>query len=328
MPSLHAPRPPAIPVSDLVQRLALAPLQSHKLLALHPLLDPEAARRGAPRWIPLADAFAAGTVRVGELPDGARVPHVLVENDGAQAVLVLFGEELRGALQNRVVNASFLVPPHGRVVLDVSCVEMGRWSRRGAASFRSGDVVLSTSLRNAMLKKVSASRARTGRFHADQGEVWKEIERRFEGSGARSDSRAYADYVASRARDLREIADLFRPLDGQVGFVATMGDAIVGAEIVGHPGVFARVFHALLHAYAIDAVDASLVRASGPVAAPRFDAPEPFLAALGAADGTVADSLGHGKDLRLEGEGVCGCALVADDVVVHLTAFPSAAEPA
>lgn len=314
------------PLAGFLLQLALAPRQSHKTLALHPLLDSAAARRGPPPWISLADALAAGSLRVDELPQGASVPHVFVENDGAQPVLILFGEELLGAQQNRVVNASFLAPPRERVVLDVSCVEQGRWSRHAGERFRAGDLVLSSSLRSFMLKKVTTSRSRTGRFHADQGEVWNEVARRLSSSGTRSASQAYADYAETRARDLREIVAAFRPLPGQVGFVAAIGDEIVGAEIVGHPAVFASVFDRLLRAYAIDAVDASFVRRAEPDRTPRFDAPEPFLAALGAASGTVAPSLGLGQDLRLEGGGVCGCALVAGEVV-HLTAFPSAPEP-
>lgn len=110
-------------------------------------------------------------------------------------------------------------------------------------------------------------------------------------------------------------------------FVACIGDEIAGAEAIGRPEVFRASFQALLRAYAIAAVDAALVkeREAGPRASrPRFEAPEPFPAALAQAPFTRGRSLGLGDDLRLEGQGVAGCALV-HGALVHPTAFPALA---
>ena len=317
------------PVADLLSHLALAPRQAHKTLTLWPLVSrPDAPPSRAPAYAALADALDAGTLHVDELRGGAQVPHVAVENRGELAVLVLFGEELRGAMQNRIANASFLVGPHARVDIDVSCVEQGRWSRASAASrFAASRSLVSNHLRRKMAARVAVSRERLGRFVADQSEVWSEVERRVAGSGTRSATRAYADYASTRTRDLDEIAAAFRAVPRQVGCVAAVGDEVTGLEVVGRPEVFARVFAGLLRAYAIDAVDVALLRedlprlGSDPIQR-RFDAPEPFLAALGDTRPRVGPSLGLGEDVRLAGAGVCGCALVAGDVV-HLTAFPA-----
>src|SRR4029453_2780554 len=114
--------------------VSLAPRQAHKSLTLWPLV-----RGGAPstalEYITLSEAFARGQIAIDELQKGATVPHVQATNRGAVAVLVLFGEEIQGAKQNRIANASFLVPPHEEVILDVSCVEHGRWARRRGPPF-------------------------------------------------------------------------------------------------------------------------------------------------------------------------------------------------
>lgn len=52
----------------------------------------------------------AGSLRVDEIDKGGSVSHVRVVNQGKRPVLFLFGEEIRGAKQNRVANATFLVP--------------------------------------------------------------------------------------------------------------------------------------------------------------------------------------------------------------------------
>jgi hypothetical protein len=110
-----------------------------------------------------------------------------------------------------------------------------------------------------------------------------------------------------------------------VGFVAAIGDGVVGIEAIGSPRTFEQSFRALLRAYAIDAVDASLVNEldeSVVRGGPQFDAPEPFLEALARAPFTTGPSLGAGADLRLEGPAVTGCAL-AHEGLVHLNAFPA-----
>ena len=107
--------------------------------------------------------------------------------------------------------------------------------------------------------------------------------------------------------------------------MAAIGDEIVGLEAIGRAEVFARAFDGLLRSYLVDAVDAAHVRERERSPAVRFDAPEAFLAALAAAPATERPSLGLGGDLRLQGGGVAGCALVhgpaGPAAVVHLTAF-------
>ncbi|MDH3213168.1 MAG: hypothetical protein OEM05_11845 [Myxococcales bacterium] len=308
------------------------PRQFHKALSLWPLLPaPDAPRPNGLEYVPLADALEDGFVSVQEVDASGSVPHVRVENRAATAVLVLFGEELRGAKQNRVANASFLLPPREERVIDVSCVEQGRWGRRRGffaaedLCFGASAGTLSSAIRRKMLKKVSRSRARTGTYDADQGEVWESVSERLAQSGVRSPSEAYADYARSRQSDIGEMAQSFHVMKdaGQVGFVAAIGDEIVGLEAIGRGDVFARAFPTLLHAYAIDAADAAQLREPGRL---RFESPQAFLAAVASAPARSGASLGMGQDLRLESDAVEGCALVANGALVHLTAFPHAAD--
>ena len=119
-------------VAEFVSNLHLQPRQFHKNLTLWPLArDGSSGPTSASRFMSLAEALEAGTLVLDEVSDSGDVPHVRAHNRGEEALLVLFGEEIEGALQNRVANASFLVPAGSDVVIDVSCVERGRWSRPG-----------------------------------------------------------------------------------------------------------------------------------------------------------------------------------------------------
>ena len=322
-----APHSTVNPSADLLATTRLGPRQAAKALSLWPLLLREGAEAPrTPSYVSLATALAKGLVLVDEVSEGGSVPHVRVSNRGEVAVLFLFGEEIRGAKQNRVANASFLVAAGSSVVLDVSCVEAGRWHRSPGVRFSAGESVVSNSLRRKMELKVSRARSLGGGFHADQGEVWDEIQERIQHVGASSPTRAYDDYVRSRGSDVEEIGKAFRPVERQVGFVAALGDEVVGMEAIGSPEVFAEKFRALVRAYAIDAVDAGFVRGRDGAPAgtrPRFDAPEPFLAAAARAGLGVGASLGLGEDLRLEDVDVAGCALACGGLV-HATVFPRA----
>ena len=160
------------------------------------------------------------------------------------------------------------------------------------------------------------------RLAADQGQVWDDVSARLSHSGSSSRTSAYAAYADKRRDQVGALAAAFQPVAGQVGFVCAIDGEIAGLEVVGRPEVFARIFPALLHAYAIDAVDLEFAKAQdrGRLGRRRFEAPEPFLRALAAAPSRGSASLGLGEDLRIEGDAIAGCALVAGDVV-HLTAF-------
>ena len=311
-------------VADLLASVHLAPRQAHKALTIWPLLRRPGAPP-APDCISLSEALESGACVLDEVSEHGAVPHARLDNHGEKAVLVIFGEELLGAKQNRIANASFLVAPATSVVLDVSCVEHGRWSRPANARFRAGEQIVSHKIRQKMHAKVAFSVASSGRFDADQHEVWEQVAKRVEGAQAESRSGAYQDYTRKRTSDLARVLDSFHTVEDQVGFVAAIGDEVVGLEAVASPALLRSLFPKLLRGYAIDAIDAALAADPSPPLRPgerrlRFAAPEPFLHALSRARCRKARSLGAGEDLRLEGPGVSACALDAGGIA-HLTAF-------
>jgi ARG/rhodanese/phosphatase superfamily protein len=61
----------------------------------------------------LEDALAAGTLAITEVSAEGQVSELRVKNSGENPVLILDGEELSGAKQNRIVNVT-IVAPTGR----------------------------------------------------------------------------------------------------------------------------------------------------------------------------------------------------------------------
>lgn len=315
-------QPPGDAISAFLDATAFAAPDDFEGITLWPILRREPRNMASAAVTPhelLAEALARGSVVIDEVSDAGSVPNVRVRNAGDLAVLVLFGEELRGAKQNRIANASFLVPAHGEVVIDVSCVEAGRWRRARDARFEATASLVSQKLRAKMARSVAASRSRGGRFTADQGEVWEEVARRLDRSGAHSPTAAYAAYADRYGDALRRVRGSAPALlPHQIGFIAAIRGGIAGIEVLADPRVFAACFGRLLDAYVVDALDPA---EDEPAAAGDL---ADFVAALSRATRRASPSLGLGEDVRLESPALLGCALVAGSVV-HLSAAPLSA---
>ena len=80
--------------------------------------------------ISLEDALAAGTTQMTEVSAEGHVPELRVKNSGKAPVLILDGEELVGAKQNRTANVTILVAAYSEIVIPVSCIEAGRWAKK------------------------------------------------------------------------------------------------------------------------------------------------------------------------------------------------------
>ncbi len=181
-------------VKQHLQGLVYGPSTHSGHLAVVPLL----AREGTaspPFYDTLKDAIGAGVARVTEISEGGSVPELLVVNDGPRPVLLVDGEELVGARQNRIVNITLLVPAHGKLHIPVSCVEAGRWSYR-SREFTSADRAFHASGRRDKMAQVNLSMRTNASRSADQGAVWDEI-----ASKSARHGRGVGD--AGRSRDVR-----------------------------------------------------------------------------------------------------------------------------
>lgn len=94
-------------------------------LTVFPVFGPQPTLQ----YVSFAQGVDAG-VKVGELDSGASVNDLLVQNQSSDIVLLFEGEEVLGAQQNRTFDVSALIAPGARVVVPVSCMEVGRWDGR------------------------------------------------------------------------------------------------------------------------------------------------------------------------------------------------------
>ena len=96
-------------------------------------------RHGRIDYVLAQEAMEAGELVVEEVDASGSVPELLVTSTSEQMVLLVDGEELVGAKQNRILNTSILLPAGAKAKIPVSCVEQGRWHHRSSA-FETGGV--------------------------------------------------------------------------------------------------------------------------------------------------------------------------------------------
>ncbi len=99
--------------------------QSHGALTVIPILAPMQAE---PEWLTLAEA--GDRVPITEVGEEGSVPDLKVANQGDLPLLLLDGEQLVSAKQNRILNMTVLWAAQAEVNIPVSCVERGRWGYR------------------------------------------------------------------------------------------------------------------------------------------------------------------------------------------------------
>ena len=95
----------------------------------------------------MKEAIECSLLTVTEVSEGGHVPELKVINRGDKPVLLIDGEELVGAKQNRVLNTTILLKEKSETVIPVSCTEHGRWSYK-SGHFEESAYMMSANLRN------------------------------------------------------------------------------------------------------------------------------------------------------------------------------------
>jgi hypothetical protein len=293
--------------------LKLGPAQVHLNLALFPLLDEQSV---APDYLLLDDALEREVARVKEVSADGRVPELAFENASDEKVLLVDGDELVGAKQNRVLNLTILVGGRQKLVIPVSCVEQGRWMYR-SKDFRSVRRTLFAKARAAKMRQVTESLVVNGERRSNQAEVWAAVAGKAAAYRVDSPTLAMADVYEETAPRLNAYATAFRAESDQRGAVVAIDGKPVGVELFDSPTTFAHYLATLVGSYALDAMET----AASVSATPSEDEARRFLESIAAAACERFPALGEGEDIRLRGEGISGGALAANGRLVHLAGF-------
>src|SRR5262249_53985820 len=298
------------PLKELLHSIEPGAPLVHEALTVIPLLSPSSKEVD---WVTLEEA--GNDVVVSEIASGASVPTLQVTNSGDRPLLLLDGEELIGAKQNRILNTTVLVGARSTVTIPVSCVEAGRWAYR-TARFAAGGASLYASLRADKAAQVTESLRVRGHHQGDQAYIWKGLAARERLLETPTSTSAMHDVFERHDRTIAGAREALgaqpRPVGG-LGYLAGRG---VGLEVLGWEGVFRRVWPRLCVGYAADAIGREGSQ-------PPEESPAAVLEKVASSPVSRMPAVGLGWEARLDGGAVRGAALIAEAGGGPLEALPA-----
>ncbi len=254
-----------IPINWPTELKLLEPIAIGPHLQLFPLTGVG----GAAPCTTLDEAQAKGTVVIEEQQEGEAVAEIDVTVLGQDPLLILEGELLEGALQNRVVNITLLLGA-GRHKVPVNCVESGRWRskrqtrtwyadksarRRAEREFEATGTTLDADIRRRKMRSGIRSMRRSGRAHADQSTTWASIDDKLAAAAVSAPDSDLLDLHTSRWTNVREHVETAAPAKDQVGVVVAVAGRVVALESFGDAGSWAKVWRKVVSGYVGEAMD-------------------------------------------------------------------------
>ena len=312
-------------VESYLLGMELGPPQSFENMTVFGLLSP---LNGGPEYITLREALERGVFQVTEVSEGGSVPELMVVNKGEVAVLILDGEELAGAKQNRILTTTILVAPKSSTKVPVSCTEHGRWSYVSGEFMDSGNV-MARSMRMLGHREVNMSLEANKEFRPDQARVWDSIFLLHKDLGVESRTGAMRDVFTAKGEVLDRYLKSFSPADGCKGILAFIDGEPAGMDFISRDQAFKALFPKLIKSYAMEAVQLRERRkagrgkgdAGGALAVPGPDEARGFLKRAAACEEKRYEAVGLGWSYRYSGPAIVGSALSVDEKIVHMAFF-------
>ncbi len=204
-------------------------------------------------YMGLKEAMQKNFVEVEEISEGGSVPNLKVTNKGKKPLLLIDGEELEGAKQNRICNYTLLLEAEKEHIIPVSCTERGRWAYK-TRKFKDSEVIMASKARHAHNSRNSLNLVNNFSYSNNQSEVWSDIETYHGKLKTSSRTRAMKDAFEQSRTTLDNYSKAFPLQANQTGMIIFVNGKFEGIEYVSRPEVYANLHNKLVKSYAIDAM--------------------------------------------------------------------------
>jgi hypothetical protein len=300
-------------MQEFLMNLRMGEKQMFANMVIYPLFMEREAKT---RYLTLKEALEKDVLVVTEKDHNGSVPELRAINKGKKRILLLDGEELQGAKQNRILNTSILLKKESETIIPVSCTESGRWNYR-SREFLDSDAMAPPDIRKKKVASVSNSLAYNKSFRSDQREVWNSIEDYFDMPASEAPTRAMKVGFTKKADEVKNYLEAFRYMEGQKGMIVFINGRVEGVEYVSSAKAFGQLYAKLLKSYAMEADrQRKKYREDDDV-----ETIEQFIARIRNSQVTKFKSPGHGYDYRLTGEDITGNSLVYKKEIIHFACF-------
>jgi hypothetical protein len=229
---------------DFYSQLSVGQPVIHGNLAVYPISLPGGGEKLGD-VLTMAEAAETGKFKIAEIEEGAEVNTLEVHNNTDKHVVMLAGQMIRGAKQDRIISYDAVIPPGGKFDVDAFCVEAGRWTE--------------VSKHFSYEKEIAPSIVRgTAQGGKDQGEVWAEVSKVNAARGAVTGTDALTasyddpEFQADVKKYEKALKDLAKNRE-VVGVIVVAEGEVKAGDVFGNHDLFVAIWPQLLTSYAMDA---------------------------------------------------------------------------
>jgi hypothetical protein len=302
---------PAVEVGTprTVRNLTVFPLSGNRASSLDYLL--------------LDDALMAEKVAIEEVNETGSSAELRMANFSNRFILVVDGTELVGGKHNRIVNASFLIPPESLTKIPVSSVEQGRsqYSRR---EFKPSRHFSPHSIRreNVAFHRTSL-RQRRG-YVSDQMQVWARVADMSQKLGAPTPNGSMNEVMEQKSSFIEGYRVCMALEGSESGAAYFLNGIFQGIELFDRPSTFRKMCPKLLSGIAADSMMGNGERLFAPRAKGPDEASEYIRRIIEEAGKSAFEKyepIGVGEDWRYDAKRSFGKALHYGADLIHFSAF-------
>jgi len=246
--------------------------------------------------------------------NGGKINEVIFKNLSDKRVFAIDGEEIIGALQNRVINSAFLAEKKSEYRLPVTCVEEGRW-QGDKKEFLPGEIGF-VSLRSIICKSVNNSLYKNKGYNSDQSFVWKKIRETIESLKVESLTLSMHDTYKTYKEEIEKYIENM-DFDNFNGFIAFAGKKFLCMDYFCSKNLFNKYKIKIIKGYSIDAI----ARKNEITEIKRKEEVEKIISEIRKGKIKKFKGIGIGDEIRIETDNFIGRALEYKDNIIHLSIF-------
>lgn len=202
--------------------------------------------------LPLKKGLQMGLVKIDELKN-ADVNKLNVTNNAITPLLILDGEELIGAKQNRIANATYIIPPKTNMQIRVSCTEAGRW-KYTTNHFKYSGHFAEANLRKAKAQDVTKSLKTSGTRKSNQARIWNHISEVSNNLKVESKTSAMREIYTNNKAKINKYLDNFKDENNTIGSIILINNEVSGIELLFNTTLYKENHRKLIESYIPEAI--------------------------------------------------------------------------
>jgi len=302
---------PHDPVKKYVSKCSFFAPVRYKNLTIIPIRGEfYSSRNGG--FLTLDEAISSGSLIVKEVSRSGSVNSLAVINDSKKPVFIMAGEILRGSKQDRVLKSDVILPPKsGKVIVDVYCVESGRWAYK-SDKFSSANQTANISVRQAARESKS------------QSGVWDSVaktNKKFKAAPSGSLSRSFESSEVKRDKVAytRRLVNIPAKYPRANGVAVLINGRVLVVDIFSDRRIFKKMWNKLADSYVLEALSQRNSRVSS-----DYTKASEFLAEVQTAKISYSRARGAGKRIEISSMEITGSGILYNNSPIHLDIFPRA----